>query len=238
MPISLHWYRMIDLLRSNYRKLLPISIRVLARNNAKKIIYFGRFVKLIIVARLNIKLNLVLGAALTSQEGWISTNEQYFDITNPRDWEKSLGKNPNLKKLLAEHVLEHLTYDQMKTFLKLSYQYLNEGGTLLIAVPDGNHPDPEYRTHTGINGLGPDASDHKQFITWETIKKINLNIGFDSQLLEGYDKEGVLINNYHPSAMNGLIMRSRSHVLNNFIPKNQEMDFCDSWTSLIILARK
>ena len=42
-----------------------------------------------------------------------------------------------------------------------------DGGSLRIAVPDGNNPNKEYRDNCGINGFGADASDHKQFITFE-----------------------------------------------------------------------
>lgn len=197
-----------------------------------------RYLKLFIFSRTNIPLNLVLGAALTSQKNWISTNEDYFDITKSWDWRRCLGRNPNLNKLLAEHVLEHLTYEETNNFLALAYSYLNDGGTLLIAVPDGNHPDLEYRKNTGINGIGPDASDHKQFINWQAIFSLCTSNGFSVELLEGYDSSGNLVTNYHPSLNAGLVMRSRCHDIVNYIPNSEKFAFPDAWTSLIVIARK
>ena len=62
-----------------------------------------------------------------------------------------------------------------------------------IAVPDGNHPDPIYRLNTGINGIGADAADHKQFIKFEFIREILDEIGFKIKLKEGYLNDGTLI---------------------------------------------
>ena len=57
----------------------------------------------------------------------------------------------------------------MKTAFKFIYEHLCKEGTLRIAVPDGNHPNETYRKNTGINGIGADASDHKQFLSYVII---------------------------------------------------------------------
>ena len=239
MNISFGPPKIFLMLKVFYRNLLPLSLRLYLRLILKKIIYFYRYIKLLISSRLRFKLNLILGAALTSQYGWISTNEQYFDITNSSDWYRCLGKHPNLNRLVAEHVLEHLTFEEMRSCLKLSHNYLNFNGSFLIAVPDGNHPDSDYRRNVGINGLGPDAVDHQQFLTWEVIESVSSQIGFSAALLEGFKKDGTLISCYHPSLGFGRIMRSRCHGINNsFFPKSKEFDFCDSKTSLIVILRK
>ena len=52
----------------------------------------------------------------------------------------------------------------------LIHKHLIKNGNLRIAVPDGNNPNSDYLKNVGINGIGADASDHKQLITYEFLK--------------------------------------------------------------------
>ena len=88
---------------------------------------------------------MILGAALTSQKGWFSSNEEWLDITNETHWQRLFSKRRNLSNAVAEHVFEHLTEREMGKALFLIHKYLKKKGTLRIAVPDGNHPDKDYR---------------------------------------------------------------------------------------------
>ena len=156
-------------LKKSYRALVPLWIRDLNRFCLKRVVYFYRFLQLYVVSRYSHQqLCIVLGSALTSFEGWYSTNEEYLDITKSKDWKRMFGQCERVSKMVAEHVL-HFTIDEMIIALRLCYKYLDQSGTLLVAVPDGNHPDETYRIHTGINGIGADASDHKQFISFESF---------------------------------------------------------------------
>ena len=119
----------------------------------------------------------------------------------------------------------------MRCALKLIYKNMVIGGSLRIAVPDGNNPNKEYRDHCGINGIGADASDHKQFITFELLSNEIQKIGFKFFLKEGYlqNKEFVI------EKLNlelGIIMRSRSNQIK--IRSKEGWSFPDSNTSLII----
>ena len=104
------------------------------------------------------------------------------------------------------------------------------GGSLKIAVPDGNNPNSEYRKHCGISGIGADASDHKQFLTYELLSREVERTGFHHNLIEGYleNKELVLkkVNNNL-----GRVIRSRSN--KNIRPKDG-WDFPDANSSLIV----
>ena len=177
---------------------------------------------------------IILGAALTSQKGWFSSNEEWLDISNPLHWQRLFSNKRNLSNAVAEHVFEHLTVKEMERALFLIHKYLIKQGTLRIAVPDGNHPDREYRENTGIKGIGPDAKDHKQFIKYEFIKELLESKGFRCKLIEGFLSDGKLVNNKLKIDL-GFINRSRSN--KKFIfPK--EWNFKDSNTSLIIDATK
>ena len=69
----------------------------------------------------NKKVKLILGAALTNQEGWLSTNEEWLDISNKLHWKRLFKGRKLLKRAIAEHVFEHLTKEQMKNAFQLIY---------------------------------------------------------------------------------------------------------------------
>ena len=161
----------------------------------KILLYNFRFLKFKIILIFANEVKIILGAALTSQKNWISTNEEWFDISKKADWQRFFKNKKKLKRALAEHVFEHLAEREMEKALFLIHKYLKKKGTLRIAVPDGNHPDSDYRKNTGIKGIGPDASDHKQFIKYEFIKEVLERKGYSCNLIEGFLFDGRLIRN-------------------------------------------
>tara|TARA_B100000287_G_C20430920_1_gene701476 strand:+ start:119 stop:799 length:681 start_codon:yes stop_codon:yes gene_type:complete len=220
--------------KSIYRKIFPKRLRILIRKIFKIFLYNFRLLKFKVILIFAKEVNIILGAALTSQKDWISTNEEWFDITKKKDWQKLFKNKRKLKRALAEHVFEHLSESEMKSALNLIYYYLIKDGTLRIAVPDGNHPNPIYREHTGINGKGADASDHKQFITYEYLKSELENCGFKCILREGYMSDGTLVNEKLTSEL-GFIIRSRN---NKSFNMKYGWDFESANSSLIVDAYK
>ena len=213
---------------------LPFSFRLNARKILKFFLYKLRFLKLKTAIHTNKEVKIILGAALTSQKGWFSSNEEWLDITNPIHWQRLFSKRRNLSNAVAEHVFEHLTEREMEKALFLIHKYLKKKGTLRIAVPDGNHPDSDYRKNTGIKGIGPDASDHKQFIKYEFIKEVLERKGYSCNLIEGFLFDGRLIQNKINNDF-GYINRSRS---NKKSMHQKDLYFKDENTSLIIDAIK
>src|SRR5690554_2271245 len=90
-----------------------------------------------------LRLRVVLGAGGIYQEGWIATDIDRLNIVQEQDWHALFVPN-SIDVLLAEHVWEHLTLEEGVIGLKHCFQFLKPGGYFRIAVPDGNHPDPEY----------------------------------------------------------------------------------------------
>lgn len=88
-------------------------------------------------------IRLVLGAAGTAFDGWVSTDIDILDIPSSINW-RFLFKKGSINAILAEHVWEHLDDIAAKKAVKNCYRYLKKGGYLRIAVPDGFHPDPSY----------------------------------------------------------------------------------------------
>jgi predicted SAM-dependent methyltransferase len=64
----------------------------------------------------------------------------------------------SITAILAEHVWEHLTFEEGVQAAKNCYKYLKPGGYVRCAVPDGYFPDEEYQNIVKIGGPGP--KDH------------------------------------------------------------------------------
>ncbi len=223
--------RFFKLLFILYRKIFSKRDRLRIKKTFKFFYYKFRFWKLkTYLFFTSNSVDLILGAALTNQKGWFSTNEDWLDICKEDHWNRLFNSQKRVKRVLAEHVFEHLTVVEMRNSLKLIFENMVEGGSLRIAVPDGNNPNQEYRKNCGINGIGADASDHKQFLTYEFLSREVEKIGFQNILVEGYLKNKELVSK-HVNDTLGRVIRSRSNEVNL---SKKGWDFHDSNTSLII----
>lgn len=153
--------------------------------------------------------NLVVGASKTSYEGWISTNIDQLDLLSLPDWERLLG-GVQVDRVLAEHVWEHLTPTDGLAALKNVFAHLKPGGRIRIAVPDGNHPDPDYREHVRPGGSGPGADDHKVLYTRDLLEWAMQEAGFRPEALEYWDDSGEF-RSREWSPDDGMVVRSLRH---------------------------
>lgn len=208
-----------DNIRSNLRDLQKKVVYLYRRHKIKVPVFFGRNIK------------IILGAALTRQNGWYSTNEQWLDITSFSDWERIFKGKAILDNVVSEHVFEHLTPKETRQALNLIYMHMRPGGRVRIAVPDGFNPNAVYLKHVGVCGIGADAEDHKQLLNSSSLIGYLEEAGFKATLVEGYDENGELIQTEFDAEL-GYIYRSRSNFKSM---KSQEgWDFVDSNTSLIV----
>ena len=175
----------------------------------------------------NAPLKIIVGAAETHQSGWLATNEQWLDITNERHWKQFFGNENRISHVVAEHVFEHLTNEEASRALNYMFERLTKNGRIRIAVPDGYNPNKEYIKHVEIAGIGDDASDHKQLLNLDTLTRLIEQAGFAAQHVEGFTKEGELVQ-VSWSSEDGFIRRSRQ---NN---TQEKWQFPDAATSLII----
>ena len=140
--------KIVSKLTNLYRNIFPKKIRILFKKFIKFFYYKLRFINLkLYLIFSNNNVNLIVGAALTKQKGWFSTNEEWLDISKKNNWDRLFNSRKRIKKILAEHVFEHLTLEEMQTSLGLIYKYMIFGGSLRIAVPDGNNPNNQYRNY-------------------------------------------------------------------------------------------
>jgi predicted SAM-dependent methyltransferase len=219
------------MLKKFIKSVTSSAMRTYLRNTQKTVVYSWRRYVLSIAVFLNRPVNIILGAALTNQGGWYSTNEQWLDITCIDDWNAVFKKKILIRHAVAEHVFEHLTVEECRRTLSFIYDHLQVSGTLRIAVPDGNHPDPIYIQNVGVNGIGADAEDHKQLLTFEKLSEMLNQAGFTVEHLEGYTAKGELVQR-KADFIGGNIFRSRSNLLSSCL--EDDWSFPDANTSLIV----
>lgn len=135
--------------------------------------------------------------------------------------------------ILAEHVWEHLTYEEGKEAAKICFDFLKPGGYIRCAVPDGFFPDEEYQSGVQVGGPGPKdhpAASHKIVHNFKTITSMFKEAGFKVKILEYCDEKGDF--HFHKwDEKQGLIYRSKRFDHRN---KNGELGF----VSLIVDAIK
>ncbi|CAG9621525.1 class I SAM-dependent methyltransferase [Sutcliffiella rhizosphaerae] len=161
---------------------------------------------------------IVIGAGeYNNNPGCIHTQEEELSLLRPEDWDRKFEVN-SLSAILAEHVWEHLTFEEGIIAAKLCHTYLKTSGYIRCAVPDGYFPNEAYQHIVKIGGSGPKdhpAASHKIVYTYTSLQQMFVLAGFEVRLLEYCDEEG----HFHHTNWNredGIIFRSKQ-----FDPRNQ-----------------
>jgi predicted SAM-dependent methyltransferase len=93
--------------------------------------------------------------------------------------------------MVAEHVWEHLTFDEGKVAASTVHRFLKPGAYIRVAVPDGLFPDPEYQEYIKPGGAGGGSGvPHKVVYTYMTLVEVFESAGFGTTLLEYHDEAG------------------------------------------------
>lgn len=179
------------------------------------------------------ELKIVVGAGeINNNPGWLHTNEDELNLLKREDWIKRFDSN-SLEVILAEHVWEHLTYEEGVEAAKVCYEFLKNGGYIRCAVPDSFFPDEEYQEGVQVGGPGPldhPAASHKIVHNYKTIISMFESAGFQVKLLEYCDESGEFhCNDWDEKA--GFIYRSK-----RFDHRNQDGKL--GFVSLIVDAVK
>lgn len=151
----------------------------------------------------------IIGAGQTSYDGWLSTQEDELNILSEESWNR-LFTSETVDALLAEHVWEHLTYEEGIVAAKYCYQFLKPGGYIRCAVPDKNFRNEWYQQMVQVGGPGPadhPAASHKIVYDAKILVQVFEEAGFEVSLLEYCDGEGDFHYNYW-NEMDGKIGRS------------------------------
>jgi predicted SAM-dependent methyltransferase len=172
-------------------------------------------------------LKIVIGANGIAQDGWIPTEKAYLDLLDIDDWERKFGHH-RIDALLAEHVWEHLSLEDGIVAAKTCFKYLKPGGHLRIAVPDANHPDPNYIEYVRPGGCGPGAEEHKILYDYKLLSKTISQAGFKVKLLEYFDERKQFV--FQPwKPEDGMVLRSYRY-------DDLNRDGKPNYTSLIVDA--
>lgn len=152
---------------------------------------------------------IVIGSAAKFQAGWIPTDISYLNILKESDWNKLFLKN-SIDAIMAEHVWEHLSYEDGKKGLRFCFEHLKKDGHIRIAVPDALSTDINYINWVKPGGIGPGATDHKMFYDYKTMSNLLKECRFRPVLREYYNEEGSFIYNKW-NKEDGFISRSLLH---------------------------
>lgn len=159
-------------------------------------------------------MKIIVGAGNTAQPGWISLQKTDMDIRNESSWSRIFAPN-TLDAVLAEHVLEHLTYAEAAETIRNCFKYLKPIGHFRVAVPDGFHPEWNYIEWVKPNNVW-NGDDHKFLFNYQNLVPLLLDAGFFVNLLEWHDEEGT----FHQRTWDerdGAICRSKDALWSKFL---------------------
>lgn len=171
------------------------------------------------------KIKLNVGAGYTKYEGWFNTELDTLDVTSEYDFKKYFSKR-KIDNILAEHVLEHLTDDQLDKMIINFKKYCSSTATIRIAVPDGFHADQNYINKVKPGGTGVGADDHKHLFTYISLSEKFTKHGFTAQPIEYWNENHKFVQGYH-NDNKGFITRS-------FVNDDRNKDGKPVYTSLIV----
>lgn len=134
-------------------------------------------------------LKIIIGSHTTLYDNWLPTNIETLNLLKRQSFD-NLFQNKKVTRFLAEHVFEHISYENAFIALKNCYDYMEKGAAIRIAVPDGFHPNPDYINMVKPGGYGAGAYDHKLLYDYKKIIDLLYRAGFKVNLLEYYDEEG------------------------------------------------
>ena len=175
------------------------------------------------------KVRIIVGACDDRYEGWIATNKAVLDLLREADW-AYLFQSKLIDAILAEHVWEHLDCRAALVAAQNCFTYLQPGGYIRVAVPDGLHPDEDYIDRVKPGGWGEGSDDHHVLYTYRTLEAVFALVGFETRWLEYFDERGTF--HYQEwSPADGMIQRSSRYDRRN---RTREL----AYTSIILDARK
>ncbi|MEI5907878.1 SAM-dependent methyltransferase [Bacillus spongiae] len=164
------------------------------------------------------EIKIVLGAGeYNNNPGWVHSQEGELNLLDETTW-KNKYSTCSIAAFLAEHVWEHLTYDEGIEAAKRCYKYLKTSGYVRCAVPDGYFRNDEYQNIVKIGGPGPidhPAASHKIVYNYHTLSEVFRKAGFEVRLLEYCGSDG----EFHYKewdGKDGVIYRSKK-----YDPRNQ-----------------
>lgn len=170
-------------------------------------------------------IKIIVGAGPTKYKGWFPTDIVTLDVTNENHFKKYFKKK-KINKVLAEHVLEHLTINEIELMIDNFQKYSTQNVNIRIAVPDGFHKDIDYIDKVKPGGTGEGAEDHKHLFNYRSLAELFEAQNYKAKLVEYWDDKG----NFHTGYSND----ENGYVKRSFLNDNRNSDGIPLYTSLII----
>jgi predicted SAM-dependent methyltransferase len=171
------------------------------------------------------EVKIIVGAAKIPFKGWFATDILVLDVTNEEQFKRFFSTH-KIEKVLAEHVLEHLTTSEIEKMLENLYKYSTPSLNIRIAVHDGFHADASYINMVKPGGTGLGADDHKHLFTYKSLASIFERKKFKPHFLEYWDEH----RKFHTSYQND----DKGHIRRSFINDSRNAGGNPVYTSLII----
>lgn len=175
------------------------------------------------------EINLIIGSGKTHFKNWFSTDIETLNVTKESDFKKFFHSK-KIDRVLAEHVIEHLTSEEINTMLNNIYKYSSPKINIRIAVPDGFHNDPEYILKVKPGGTGEGASDHKHLFNYKSLQQVAKERNFKVELIEYWDENGEFHSNYKND--------EKGYIRRSFLNDARNSNNAPRYTSLIIDLKK
>jgi predicted SAM-dependent methyltransferase len=154
------------------------------------------------------EIRIIIGSGPQRIEGWLSTDIQHLNIAEESSWRR-LFTAASIDRILAEHVLEHLSWSELRATLGHVFRYLKPGGRLRLAVPDAFHPSRYYYNLVKPGGWET-PEQHHLMLDCEMLSRVAIEGGFQIRLLEYFDEAGVFHStDYDPE--DGVVQRCAKH---------------------------
>ncbi|WP_305927555.1 class I SAM-dependent methyltransferase [Bacillus mycoides] len=159
------------------------------------------------------EIKVVVGAGVfNNNPGWVQTQEDELNLLDNTTWEERFEYN-SISAILAEHVWEHLTFEEGVKAAEICYKFLKPAGHIRCGVPDAFFRDEAYQNIVQIGGPGPKdhpAASHKIVHNYKTLTKMFEIAEFEVVLLEYCDENGQF---YYTEwdANDGVIFRSKRY---------------------------
>lgn len=154
----------------------------------------------------NRTLKINLGSGFSFYFGWLPLDSLNFNFLQARDWQY-LFSSKKIDFILCEHVLEHLSDDDISQLLTYVKQYSNPGLNFRVAVPDGFFPSDDYINAVKPGGTGKAAHDHRQLFNYNSLSSLLEKNGFSTGFLEYFDENGNFYSVYQNDSK-GFVKRS------------------------------
>ncbi|HPJ89396.1 MAG TPA: hypothetical protein PLO84_09780 [Thermotogota bacterium] len=159
--------------------------------------------------RVTEKRRVIIGAGKTEYPGWIATQEDELNLLKESDWLRHFQPD-SIDCLLAEHIWEHMSFEEGIFAAENCYRFLKSGGYVRCAVPDAFFRNEWYQNLVQVGGPGPvnhPAVTHQIVYNYKQLQEVFERAGFVIDLLEYCDENGAFHYKYWNEG-EGMIHRS------------------------------